>query len=496
MCIGTNLFDSHPILGLEILHALKTRGAHSGKGASLITIDTRQTRLAHEADVWLQPRMATDHVLLAGVGQALLDTGETPHQPDFPGLDLNEVSSITGVEQGAIVEAAQLLAQHLVTPQRGGQPATALVIYGSGVTHYPTAMHVIAAIRNLALLVDQAFGAGRLGIIGVPGEGNFVGAHDLGLHPALLPGYRSVSDAEARSVFEAAWGTPLNPKPGLSYQSMLEGIRAGQIQALYLAGEVPPLPEFANLKFLVAQDIVSTETMQHAHVVLPSTTFAEMDGTLTNLEGRVQRLRQAITPVGSSRPAWMIARDLARHMGDTTWGYESAAQVMDEIATLVPAYAGMSYQHLGLDGIARRFVPEAEETQHFLPVKLDGIPQFTDDRFPLTLITERNLFYYHGACLTEQVPGMNLIKQEETLYLNEADSGQLGVSDGDLVKVVSPFGSSKCIVRVANPAGTPACGTMPERVAFASFNRMSSSALFPALTPDAKAYAIRIEAET
>jgi anaerobic selenocysteine-containing dehydrogenase len=156
----------------------------------------------------------------------------------------------------------------------------------------------------------------------------------------------------------------------------------------------------------------------------------------------------------------------------------------------------MSYDNLDGDGVLRRFTPDAEETQPYLPVRLDGIPQFASDQFPLTLITERNLFYYHGACLTEQVPGMNLVKQEETLYLNEADTCQLGVSDGDLVKVVSPFGSSECIVRVANPAGTPACGTMPERVAFASFNRMSSSALFPALTPDAKAYAIRIEAQT
>jgi predicted molibdopterin-dependent oxidoreductase YjgC len=428
-------------------------------------------------------------VLLAGLGQALVDTGEIPQEAEFPGLDLDEVASITGVEQGAVVEAAQLLAQHLVAPKRGGQPPTALVIYGSGITHYPTAMHGIAAIHNLASLVNRSFGPGRLGIIGVPGEGNFVGAHDLGLHPALLPGYRPLSDAAARSTFEAAWGAPLNPKPGRRYSDILDGVRAGQIQALYLAGETPPLPEFANLKFLVVQDIVSTEAMQYAHVVLPSTTFAEMDGTLTNLEGRVQRLRQAIPPVGSSRPAWMIARDLARHMGDTTWDTGSAAQVMDEIAALVPAYAGMSYQHLGLDGITRRFAPDAEEIHPYLPAKLDGIPQFASDPFPLTLITERNLLYYHGACLTEQVPGMNLIKQEETLYLNQADSGQLGVSDGDLVKVVSPFGSSECIVRLAD-------SMLPERVVFASFNRMSSSALFPALTPDAKAYAIRVEAET
>ncbi len=239
----------------------------------------------------------------------------------------------------------------------------------------------------------------------------------------------------------------------------------------------------------MVQDIVSTQAMQHAHVVLPATTFAEMDGTLTNLEGRVQRLRRAIAPLASSRPAWMIARDLARYLGDTSWAYQSAADVMHEIAALVPAYAEVNYDNLGREGRLRRFAPDVDRAQRFSPVQLQAIPQFASEQFPLTLITERNLFHYHGACLTEQVPGMNLIKQEEILYLNETDTGQLGVSDGDRVKVVSAHGSSECIVRVAN-------GMLPERVAFASFNRTSSSPLFPALTPDAKAYAIRIETET
>ena len=497
LCIGTNVLDSHPILGLEILHALKTRGV------SLIGVDTRHTRLADEADVWLQPRLATDHVLLAGLIQplmqlltrhhqrALVDTGDIAHEPEFPDLDPDEVASITGVAQADIVKAAHLLAQHLAPSRRDGdgQPASVLVIYGSGVTHHPSAIQTVTAIHELASRVNHTFGAGRLGILQVAGEANFVGAHDLGLHPALLPGYRPVADPAARTSFEAAWGASLNPKPGLSYPSILDGIRAGHIQALYLAGEAPPLPEFADLKFLVVQDIVATQAMQHAHVVLPTTTFAEMDGTLTNLEGRVQRLRQAITPLGAARPGWMIARDLARLMDDASWNYEAAADVMHEIATLVPAYAHVSYDDLGMDGILRHFAPEAQAAHPRLPARLEAVPQFASDQFPLTLITERNLFHYHGACLTEQVPGMCLIKHEEVVYLNETDTGQLGVSDGDLVTLVSAYGSSECIVRVVN-------GMLPSQVAFASFNRTSSSPLFPTLTPAAKAYAIRIEAQT
>ncbi|NIP87152.1 MAG: molybdopterin-dependent oxidoreductase, partial [Planctomycetales bacterium] len=394
VCMGTNVLDSHPILGLEILHARKTRDV------CLIGVDTRHTRLAREADVWLQPRIATDHVLLAGLRQALIDTGAIAHQPGSP--DLDEVAAITGVARADIVQAAHLLAQHLAASRRDGQPTSVLLIYGSGVTHHPSAVQTVAAIHDLATLVNQTFGAGRLGILQVAGEANFVGAHDLGLHPALLPGYRPLSDPEARARFETAWGTSLNPKPGLSYPAILEGVRTGRIRALYLAGEAPPLPELADLDFLVVQDIVTTPAMPHAHVVLPATTFAEMDGSLTNLEGRVQRLRQAIAPLGASRPGWMIARDLARCMGDTTWDYQTAADVMHEIATLVPAYAEVTDQDLDGQGLLRRFAPEAQPTHPPAPLKWQDVPHFASQRFPLTLITERNLFHYHGACLTQQ----------------------------------------------------------------------------------------------
>ncbi len=266
----------------------------------------------------------------------------------------------------------------------------------------------------------------------------------------------------------------------------MDGIRGRQIKALYLAGEIPSLPDLSQVEFVVMQDIVSTENMQYAHVVLPTTTFAEMDGTLTNLEGRVQRLRQAIHPTGLSRPGWMIIRDIARAMGGRGWDYQSAGDVMAEIASLVPAYAEVNYDTLDVSGFVRRF--ELGINGQFKPFSLDNVPQITDSQFPITLITERNLFYYHGACLTDQVTGMNLIKKEEVLYLNPADAGRLGVADGALVRVVSPYGSTECVVQLAN-------GMMPEGAAFASFNRINSSPLFPTLTPNTKAYAIRIEAE-
>jgi predicted molibdopterin-dependent oxidoreductase YjgC len=384
------------------------------------------------------------------------------------------VAAVTGVEAETIVKAARQLAGHTPT----------IIIYGSGVTHHPTALNVIKAIRHLASLLDDA------GIMGVSGEGNFVGAHDMGLHPALLPGYRLLSDPKAQATFETAWKTTLNVTPGRDYGAILDGVRQGQIKALYLAGEVSPLPELSDLPFLIVQDILATENVQYADVVLPATTFAEMNGTLTNLEGRVQRLRQAIQPVGLSHPGWMIVHNVAQQMsqsengrGAGQWEYASAAAVMAEIATIVPAYAAVSYETLDESGVLRRF--ELADKEQPLPFTLDDIPQFASDEFPLTLITERNLFYYHGACLTEQVKGMNLIKQEEILHLNPVDASRLGITDGALVKAVSPYGSVECIVEVKNE--------LPQGAAFASFNRVTGSPLFPTLAPSSKAYAIRIE---
>jgi formate dehydrogenase alpha subunit len=456
LAIGTNVFESHPVIGVEIRHALS-------KGARLITVDTCETKMAKSSTVWLQPKIGTDHVLLAGIIKAL---AKERLAPELAKLDLAKVASITGVKEDMIASTASMLAQH--TP--------AIIIYGSGVTYHRTGPNVIRAIRSLA------FVAGNVGVIGVPGEGNFVGAHDMGVHPALLPGYRPVSTPKTRKDFETKWEASLNATPGRTYEDILAGIRQGEIKALWLAGEVPPLKDLASLTFLVVQDIVSTDNLQYAHVVLPTTTFAEMDGTLTNLEGRVQRVRQAIPSVGISRPGWMILRDAAKLMRASHWDYSSAADIMTEIASLVPAYRDVKYESPNVGGTVRHFEPTVKA--EFAPFDLEGTPKLVSNEFPFTLITERNLFYYRGACLTEQVKGMNLVKKEETLQLNSSDVTRLGISNGAVVEVTSPYGNAECVVQASS--------AVPEGTAFTSINRLKGSPLFPTLAPTIKACAVRI----
>jgi predicted molibdopterin-dependent oxidoreductase YjgC len=165
------------------------------------------------------------------------------------------------------------------------------------------------------------------------------------------------------------------------------------------------------------------------------------------------------------------------------WDYRSAAGIMAEVASLVPAYAAVDSTTMGVSGILRRFQPAVKAG--LAPFSLDGIPQFASDEFPFILITERNLFYYRGACLTEQVKGMSQVKDEEVLHLNPSDAGRLGIVDGAVVRVATSHGSAESVVRVTNG--------MPEGVAFTSINRVAGSPLFPGLVPATKACAIRIE---
>ena len=402
LVIGANPRLSHPVVALYIRQALNA-------GAKLIVVDPRQTELSRRAHIWLQPKPGTDAALL----EKLLAAMNTQHATRNTR------------------EAARLLAEN----------GPVVILYGSGVTHYPSAPDTIRAIQQLAeALTPQA------GILPLVGAANTLGALNVG---ALANG------------------------TGRNYTEIVAGIQAGEIKALYLAGEAPPLEVLDKLEFLVVQDILPSSNLdEYANVVLPAASFAEMSGTLTNLEGRTQRFEAAIPPVGDARPDWLIAAQLAQTMGAAGFDYRTSVDVWAEIETSDRwQVAGGKWQVAGTEHATRN-------TQSRL----------TSKKFPLLLITERNQFAYRGNALTERVKGMNQVKSDESrVTLHPDDAARMAVTPGNLVRLTTPHGSDTFIARLS--------AEVPPGTAFASVNSASGSAIFPAMLPEVKTYAVRIEKE-
>ena len=455
LVIGANACESHPIVGLEIQHAL-------ARGAGLIVMDPQRTSAARRAHAWLRPAVETDYLLLAGLCNAVRELrGESPA---FAELDATRLAAACGVEWSAVVEAARVLVR------RG----PAAVVFGSGVTHQPHAANAIRAIEHLAALLPGSR------MLGLPGEGNVVGALDMGVRRGRLPGRWPLGDAAARKRMEAAWRRSPPAEAGLGYRDILAACRDGGVKALYLAGEAPVSASLSGLEFLVVQAVVPSAATRAAHVVLPAVTFAESDGTVTNLEGRIQQVRCAVAPAGASRPGWKILHDLAARMGQA-WEWQVAADVTTEIAAVVPAYGSLGLAVATGEGIRRRLDLPASPP---VAVSLDGLRQVATAEYPLTLIRERNLHAYLGVNLTEQVTGMNLVNEEEVLHLHPADAARAGVRDGGLARVTSVHGDAEVLVRETDD--------VPEGLTVVSVNRLVGSALFPGGVGSGKVLAVRV----
>lgn len=434
--IGANPCQSHPIAGLEIRHA-------QSKGARIIVIDPRQSDTALKASQWLPVRAGADHILIASLLKAL--AGAAHESSVAPRVSQRTAARRSGVAGKEIEAAARTLL--------GASPV--MIVYGSGVTHQPEAANTIAAIDALARVLHA-------GVVLLHGAGNTVGAYDMGMHPAWQPGYRPLRRA------------------GRDYRAILEGIRSGAVKALYLAGDVPPLPELARVPFLIVQGVLHSDLIKSAQVVLPATTFAEADGTLTNLEGRVQRVRKVVEPVGQARPGWLILRDLAQRL-DAPWRVETAADVTAEIAATVPAYAAVTAT-LDVAGTLRRFAAPAGAPRRFGVREAASI---SSADYPVTLIAERNQLAYSGVCLTKEVKGLAEVKPENVLHVSVADAARLGVGSGQPVKVVSAHGS------VYWPAQVDA--TLAAGYAWVSVNPVVGAPVFGDLTPLHKLLAVRLE---
>jgi len=430
--------------------------------------------MAKKADVWLNLRPGTNIAMLNGLINVILENGWEnrafigQRTENFEELeqhvkeyDLDTVENITGVPKARIVEAARLYAR----------AKRAMIIYGLGVTEHRTGTKNAISMSNLALLCGH-IGRPATGIMALRGQNNVQGASDIGPLPATLPGYQSVADPEARSKFEKAWGVQIKDKPGLKSVEMLDECRQGNFKGIFILGEDPAQTDpdlnhvrdaLSKVEFLVVQDIFHTETTRYAHVILPGASFAEKDGTFTNGERRVQRVRKAIEPI-AGMAEWEVICKLSTLMG-YPMQYSHPSDIMHEINRLVPIYRGISYERLEHEGLqwpcptkdhpgtttlyAEQFSRPGGKAQ-FVALDHEGPGETTDDEYPLALITGRIREHYNNGSMTRRSLGISELVPEELVEISPEDAITLGIKDGDMTSVSSRRGSVSVRARVTN----------------------------------------------
>ncbi len=464
---GSNPTEAHPIVSIYLKKALRN-------GAKLIVGDPRQTWMAQRADVWLNLRPGTNIALMNGLVHVILKHGWENREfiekrtEDFEALrekvgkyDLKKAAMITGVPADRIVEAARLYSH----------ADKAMIVYGLGVTEHRTGTENAMAIANLALVCGH-IGRSSTGIMALRGQNNVQGASDLGPAPNILPGYQPVADPAVREKFEKAWGVPISDRVGLKSVEMLDEACKGKFKGLYILGEDPAHTDpnshevrraLKSLKFLVVQDIFHTETTKYADVILPGASFAEKDGTFTNGERRIQRVRKAIEPLAGMAD-WQVIFKLANKMG-YPMTYKHPSEIMDEIADLTPSYGGISYErlekeslqwpcptkdHPGTKTLYTDLFSRPGGLAKFMPLDHQSSGEMPDRKYPFTLITGRIREHYNNGSMTRRVPGILEIVPEEHLELSHEDAKRLRLKNDDWVKVASRRGKIKVRVKVTS----------------------------------------------
>jgi len=507
--IGSNTTEAHPIVALRIKAAVEKHGAR------LIVADPRRIELVRHAAMHLQQRCGTDALLINAMIHVILAEGledkayiaercenfeemRAAVEPCTP-----EVAELTaGVPADDIRRAARAFA---TAPK-------AAVVYAMGITQHTTGTDNVKALANLAMVTGNVgFESG--GVNPLRGQNNVQGACDMAGLPNVLPGYQKVVEPEIREKFGTAWGCTIPAEVGLTVVEILQAANEGRIKALYCMGENPVLSDpnqnhtrqaLAALDLLIVQDIFLTETAEYAHVVLPSASFAEKDGTFTNTERRVQRVRKAVEPPGEARSDWQILCDLATRMG-YPMKYKGPAQVMDEIASLTPIYGGISYKRLDKGSLQWPCpTPDHPGTPylhkgtfargkgHFHPTPFIEAAELPDDEYPLILSTGRVLYHFHTATMTRQSNGLNELYPGGDIQMHPDDAKALGIRHGDVADVESRRGIVRAKVLLTDRLKRGMV-FMPFHFAEAPANVLTNDALDPiAKIPELKVCAVKV----
>jgi formate dehydrogenase alpha subunit len=458
LVIGSDTTNQHPMIGMHMIDALNN-------GAILIVADPRKTQLADLAHIHLMHRPGTDVALLNSImhvmiTEELVDISFVKRRTENFDAFKNSlmhfppevVEQITGVPARDIKNVARLYA----TKRRS------MLFYAMGITQHRTGVDNVCACANLTMLTAH-IGLPSSGLNPLRGQNNVQGACDMGALPDMYSGYQKVSDQKSRKKFEKSWGVKLPQTPGITLTEMFDGALEGNIKALYIMGENPVLsnPDITHtvnalkkLDFLVVQDIFLSETAEHADVVLPAATFAEKDGTFTNTERRVQKIRAAIKPVGDSKPDWEIISALSREM-NYDMHYRAPHEIMEEIAILTPLYRGILHHrldnnyglqwpcpditHPGTPFLHRKKFAKGLGT--FNTITFIQPAEVPDNNFPFILTTGRKYFHYHTGTMSRRTSTLNRELPECFVEINPGDADSLKIRHMDMVTVTSRRGS-------------------------------------------------------
>ncbi|CAG0937122.1 formate dehydrogenase major subunit [Thermoflexales bacterium] len=531
--IGSNTGECHPLIAKHVIQA-------QSRGAKLIVADPRMTDMANKADIWLRLPVGHNITLLNGLMHVIIK--EKLYKAEFiqehaDGFDdLTRavedytpayVEDLTGISQQDLIAAARLYAG----------AGAAVILYCMGVTQFTYGTGTVASVSNLAVITGN-LGRPGTGVCPLRGQNNVQGACDMGGLPNVFPGYLSVTDEKHRARFEKAWNTQLPPKPGLRIPEVADAVHQGKVKALYVFGENPVMSDPDNnhfihalqeLELLVVQDIFLTETARLAHVVLPAAGWAEKEGTFSNTERRVQRVRKAIEPPGNAKTDWWIFCALAQKMGAKGFEYQNTQEIWDELRQVVPEkWGGMTYARLdqvrGLNWpcpneehagtpilyVGGKFTTPTGKANlkavlfHPTGVAEDKIKEFKnpivgkiaelpDREYAFTLTTGRRGYHYHTGTMTRKSLPLNQVGPEQMVEVNPQDAAVLEIEDGDYVKLTTRRGNIAVKVWVTD--------RVPEKTVFTTFhfweanvNELTVKDTDPlSVIPEYKVAAVKIE---
>lgn len=510
--IGSNMTEAHPVAATFVKNAVRN-------GAKLIVADPRKHRLVDFADLHLPLYVGSDIALLNGIMHVLIKEDLYDHQfvesctVGFEALKETVMAyaperacEICGICPDAIREVARLLAS--VKP--------VMVCYTLGITEHTCGKNNVMSIANLQMLLGN-MGVEYGGVNPLRGQNNVQGACDMGALPNVFNGYQAVTDADARQKFERAWNTTALPdKNGLMIPQMMEHLVTGKVKGFYIFGEnlantEPDIKkvehELKTAEFLVCQDIFPNETTRFAHVILPAAAWSENDGTFTNSERRVNRVRTASPAPGVAKPNWWIFKQIAERWGHD-WPSNSAREIWDnEISVLSPSLAGINYDRIADDGLqwpcpttdhpGTCFLHQNGEFTcglgQFNPVEWTPPAEVPDKDYPYVLSTGRRLYHYHTRTQTGRCEGLNDLLSEETADISMADAEAMQISDQEMITVKSRRGSVQVRARITEE--------VPSGMVWMAFHFREGNANWlthPAFDPDTltaeyKACAVAIE---